>query len=62
MSVDWYDDVELIDGRKGCVIEIYKDNTIGDGYEIELSNKPNDSETVTVTIDKIKRVIRKNNA
>lgn len=60
MKVDWYDDVELIDGRTGCVIEIYENEEVGDGYEIELSHKPDDSETVTVTMDKIKKVIRKN--
>ena len=38
LDVDWYDDVRLKDGRKGC------DN----------------SETVTVAIDDIAEVIRKN--
>ena len=59
MNVDWYDTVELNDGRKGSVIEIYHDDEVGDGYEIELSDKPDDSETITVTIDKIKNVIKK---
>lgn len=57
MKIDWYDDVLLKDGRKGCVIEIYK-HIDGNGYEIELSDKPDDSETVTVTIDDIEKVIK----
>lgn len=56
MKIDWYDDVELKDGRTGCVIEIYK-HPDGDGYEIELSDEPCNSETVTVGINDIKKVI-----
>jgi hypothetical protein len=59
MKVDWYDEVRLKDGREGCVIEIYK-HPDGNGYEIELSPEPNNSETVTVEIDEIEEVIRKN--
>ncbi len=58
MKIDWYDEVLLKDGRKGCVIEIYKSNS-GNGYEIELSDEPNKSETVTVKIEQIKEIIRK---
>lgn len=56
MKVDWYDEVRLKDGREGCVIEIYK-HPDGDGYEIELSPEPDNSETVVVTIDDIEEVI-----
>lgn len=56
MEVNCYDDVCLKDGREGCVIEIYK-HPIKDGYEIELSDKPDDSVTVTVTLDDIEKVI-----
>lgn len=56
MKVDWYDEVLLKDGRKGCVIEIYT-HPDGDGYEIELSAKADDSDTVTVTIDDIEKVL-----
>ena len=59
MKVDWYDDVLLKDGREGCVIEIYK-NEGRIGYEIELSDAPNDSQTVVVTKDQIEKVLRKN--
>ena len=51
MKIDWYDEVLLKDGRSGCVIEIF-DAPDGDrkniGYMIELSDKPNESETITV--------------
>ena len=56
MKVDWYDEVMLKDGRTGCVIEIYK-HPDGDSYEIELSKEPDDSQTVTVKIDDIEKVI-----
>lgn len=56
MKVDWYDEVKLKDGREGCVIEIYK-HPDGDGYEIELSADPHDSDTITVTIDEIEKVL-----
>lgn len=59
MKIGWYDDVLLKDGRKGCVIEIYK-NPNGTGYEIELSSKSDESITETVTIDKIEKILRKN--
>lgn len=59
MEIDWYDDVMLKDGRTGCVIEIYEDGN-SKGYEIELSHKPDDSETTTVKADQIEKVIRKN--
>ena len=59
MKVDWYDDIRLKDGREGCVIEIYE-HPDGNGYEVELSSEPNNSETVTVTEDDIEMVIRKN--
>ncbi len=59
LDVGWYDDVRLKDGRKGCVIEIYEHQD-GKGYEIELCPEPNNSETVTVSIDDIAEVIRKN--
>lgn len=56
----WYKEVELKDGRCGCVIEVYdapdgKDEN--KGYEIELSDDPYNSETVTVMIDDIEKVI-----
>lgn len=57
MKVDWYDEVKLKDGREGCVIEIYE-RLDGNGYEIELSSDPYDSETITVTIDDIEKVIK----
>lgn len=57
MKVDWYDEVKLKDGRKGCVIEIYE-HPDGNGYEIELSPEPNNSETVTVMIEDIEKVIK----
>lgn len=60
MKVGWYDRVLLKNGRKGCVIEIYKHED-GDGYEIELCKEPDNSETVVVTIDEIEKVIRRNN-
>ena len=56
MKVDWYDEVRLKDGREGCVIEIYE-HPDGNGYEIELSPEPYNSETVTVKIDDIEKVI-----
>ena len=60
MRVNWYDEVELKDGRCGCVIEIF-DAPNGDekerGYLIELSPSPNNSETVTVQIGDIRKVI-----
>lgn len=59
MKVDWYDDVLLKDGRTGCVIEVYQSDH-GTGYEIELSDRPDDSQTVTVTAEEIERVLRKN--
>lgn len=59
MKIDWYDDVLLKDGRKGCVIEIYK-HSEGDGYEIELCPEPDNSETVVVKRDDIEKVTRKN--
>ena len=59
MKIDWYDDIRLKDGREGCVIEIYE-HPDGNGYEVELSSEPNNSETVTVTEDDIEMVIRKN--
>ena len=59
MKVDWYDEVLLKDGREGCVIEIYE-HPEGNGYEIELSPEPDNSETITVTIDDIEKVINKN--
>lgn len=59
MKIDWYDSVLLKDGREGCVIEIYE-HPDGNGYEIELCQEPNNSETVTVMIDDIEKVIRKN--
>ena len=40
MKVDWYDEVELKDGRTGCVIEIFDspdNNEKHKGYLIELS-------------------------
>ena len=58
MKVDWYDEVKLKDGREGCVIEIYE-HPNGNGYEIELSHDPNDSETVTVMIEDIEKVINR---
>lgn len=58
MSVDFYDDVKLKDGREGCVIEIYE-HPQGNGYEIELSDSPYNSDTIVVKIDEIKEVIRK---
>lgn len=57
MKVDWYDEVKLKDGREGCVIEIYE-RLDGNGYEIELSSDPYNSETITVTIDDIEKVIK----
>ena len=59
MKVDWYDSVRLKDGREGCVIEIYE-HPDGNGYEIELCSEPDNSETITVTIDDIEEVTRKN--
>lgn len=56
MKVDWYDEVRLKDGREGCVIEIYE-HPDGNGYEIELSSEPDNSETVTVLISEIEKVI-----
>ncbi len=60
MKIDWYDDVQLKDGRIGCIIEIYKGDHGEIGYEIELSSDPHDSETITVSIDAIEKVVRKN--
>lgn len=60
MKVDWYDDVLLKDGQEGCVIEIYKSDEGETGYEIELSDDPHDSKTITVSINEIEKVIRKN--
>lgn len=59
MKVNWYDSVQLKDGREGCVIEIYE-HPEGRGYEIELCSEPDNSETVTVDISDIEKVIRKN--
>ena len=56
MTVGWYDEVRLKDGREGCVIEIYE-HPNGNGYEIELSPEPNASETITVRLDDIETVI-----
>ena len=62
MKVDWYNEVLLKDGRSGTVIEIFKapdGKEEHKGYMIELSESPYDSETVTVEIDAIERVIAK---
>ena len=60
MEIGWYDDVLLKDGRVGCVIEIYTGENVETGYEIELSYKPDDSQTITVKEKDIEKVVRKN--
>lgn len=60
MEIGWYDDVLLKDGRVGCVIEIYTGENVETGYEIELSHKPDDSQTITVKEKDIEKVVRKN--
>ena len=60
MKVDWYDEVELKDGRTGCVIEIFDspdDNEKRKGYLIELSELPDESETITVQIEDIRKIV-----
>lgn len=60
MKIDWYEEVLLKDGRSGCVIEIFEAPD-GDrknrGYLIELSDQPDDSETITVKIHEIAQVL-----
>lgn len=60
MKVDWYNRVQLKNGRIGTVIEVF-DAPDGKeehkGYMIELCPLPNDSETITVLIDDIEKVI-----
>lgn len=59
MKVDWYSEIELNDGRRGCVIEIFPSpdgNEKHKGYMIELSSEPDVSDTVTVEISDIRKV------
>lgn len=61
MAIDyWYKEIELRDGRRGCVIEVFEAPDGKDehrGYMIELSSSPYDSETITVGENDIKRII-----
>ena len=56
----WYKEVKLKDGRHGCVIEVFEapdGKEEHKGYMIELSSSPYDSETITVQIDDIEKVL-----
>ena len=56
----WYKEVKLKDGRQGCVIEVFEapdGKEEHKGYMIELSATPYDSETITVQIDDIEKII-----
>lgn len=53
MKIKQYDTVLLKDGRQGCVVEKWSETD----FEVDIGSSPEDWETITISIDKIKKVI-----
>lgn len=51
-----YDDVVLIDGREGAVVEVFGDQEL---FEVDVGSSPKDWETISVRRDQIAHVIPK---
>lgn len=53
LKIEQYDDVELVDGREGCVIEVFD----SEHFLIEVGSSLKDWDTIGATINDIVRII-----
>lgn len=53
LKIEQYDDVELVDGREGCVVEVFD----SEHFLIDVGSSPKDWDTIDATIDDIVRII-----
>lgn len=55
MKIEQYDTVLLKDGRKAVIVEVFEDKA----FIADVGSSPADWETISITIDDIKKVIWK---
>lgn len=55
MKIKQYDTVLLKDGRKAVIVEAFENKA----FIADVGNSPADWETISITIDDIEKVIRK---
>ena len=55
MKIKQYDTVLLKDGRKAVIVEAFENNA----FIADVGDSPADWETISITIDDIEKVIRK---
>lgn len=55
MKIEQYDTVLLKDGRKAVIVEVFEDKA----FIADVGSSPTDWETISITIDDIKKVIWK---
>ena len=55
MKIGQYDTVLLKDGRKAVIVEVFEDKV----FIADVGSSPADWETISITIDDIKKVIWK---
>lgn len=54
MRIKLYDEIVLKDGREAVVIEMFSENS----FLVDIGSNPSDWETISVTRDMIKKVLR----
>ena len=54
MKIKLYDEIMLKDGREAVVIEVLSENN----FLVDVGSSPSDWETISVTRDEIKKVLR----
>ena len=60
LKIEQYDEVELVDGRRGCVVEVAR----GPGvlYAVDVGSSPEDWETLYLYDRDIARVVARPNS
>lgn len=59
MIIKLYDEIETVDGKRGCVVDRYSDVDKGDDdlFVVDVGDSPSTWETIDVRRKDIKRVI-----
>lgn len=59
MIIKLYDEIETVDGKRGCVVDRYSDEDKGDDdmFVVDIGDSPSTWETIDVRRKDIKRVI-----
>ena len=62
LNIEQYDDIEMIDGTEGCVVEVFKSNVTEDDdmFLVDIGDDPYTWQTISIGRKDIKRVIKHN--